>query len=165
LKFLPKPKLYPKAHKSINILGYHFKFIQLLIPETDKYGRAIKFQPQNQYKKSDREPHKYGNGYFCRFHVDVKNLSGVYVLIADNEPLYIGQTCDIYNRFNNSHYGSYGFITPAAPFRQITNCKINKLVLKYFEAHNPIKLYFMQTPEHKEIEKILLSQIKTPYNG
>ena len=89
------------------------------------------------------------------------------MLVDENdEILYIGQTCNLRQRFNNSNYGSYGFITPAACYEggQSTNCKINHLVLKYFEAGTPIRLYFLKTLAHKLVEKELLSEFQTPYN-
>ena len=161
---------YPKAHESHGefiLLGYHFRFVQSLIPETDEQGQALKFYPQELYKhKSHRKLNKFGSGAFCHFSITADNLSGVYLLVADGELLYIGETYNLNQRFNNRSYGSYGFITPAACYEggQITNCKINKLVLKHFEAGNPLRLYFIETEEHKQVERVLLQSFVTPFN-
>ena len=162
-------KQNPKARKQLQdivLLGYRFKFIQSLIPENDEHGRAIKFYPQNEYK-GNRKLHSHGNGAFCRFNINAGNVAGVYLLVSDDELLYIGQTCNLNQRFNNSRLGSYGVITPAACYEggQITNCKINQLVLKYFEEKTSILLYFLPTSQRKEIERFLLSHISTPFNG
>ena len=158
-------KQNPKAHEDIVLLGYRFSFIQSLIPECDKFGHAIKYYPQNEYRRN-RKLHKHGNGAFCRFNINAGNVAGVYLLVSNDELLYIGQTCNINQRFNNSRFGSYGFITPVACYAggQMTNCKINKLVLKYFEERPPIQLYFLPTSRHKEIERFLLSHISTLFN-
>ena len=161
---------YPKAHepqKDIILLEHHFRFIQTLIPENDEHGRVIKFYPQEQYRyKQHRKLHKYGSGAFCRFSVMTDNVSGVYLLVADSALLYIGQTCNLNQRFNNKSYGSYSFITPAACYEggQSTNCKINQLVLRQFEIGQPVLLYFLPTHEHKRIEKELLQHFSTPHN-
>ncbi len=158
-------KQNPKAHEDVVLLGYRFKFIQSLIPETDEQGRAIKFYPQNEYK-GNRKLHRHGNGAFCRFNVNAGNVAGVYLLVCDGELLYIGQTCNLNQRFNNSRFGSYGVITPAACYEggQTTNCKINHLILLQFEMRYPVQLYFLPTLEHKRIEKELLQNFFTLYN-
>ena len=158
-------KQNPKAYEDIVLLGYRFKFIQSLIPETDEQGRAIKFYPQNEYK-GNRKLHRYGNGAFCRFNVNAGNVAGVYLLVCDAELLYIGQTCNLQQRFNDSRFGSYGFTTPAACYEggQSTNCKINQLVLKLFERGLPVNLYFLQTHQHKQIERMLLQHFRTSHN-
>ena len=143
-------------------------FVQLLIPETDEQGQVIKFYPQRRYKyKRDKKLLKQGTGAFCRFSIDAEEDAGVYVMTDENDKiLYIGQTCNLCQRFNNSSYGSYGFITPAACYEggQSTNCKINHLVLQHFEAGRPVLLYFLPTEEHKRVERELLQYFSTPYN-
>lgn len=85
---------------------------------------------------------------------------------GDRNILYIGETRNLRQRFNDSRFGSYGHPTPAACYvgGQSTNLRINKLVLKHFEAGNPLRLYFMPTHEHKRIEKELLQHFHPPYN-
>ena len=110
---------------------------------------------------------KYGAGAFCRFSVEADEVAGVYALTDEKfQVLYIGETCNLYQRFNNKSYGSYGFITPAACYEggQSTNCKINQLVLRYFEKGNPLRLYFMESEFYKQVERELLQCFKTSYN-
>lgn len=85
---------------------------------------------------------------------------------GDRNILYIGETRNLRQRFNNSRFGSYGFITPAACYEggQSTNLRINKLVLKHFETKNLLRLYFMETADHKQVERVLLQTFVTPYN-
>ena len=88
------------------------------------------------------------------------------MLVSSGDVLYVGETCNLHQRFNNSRYGSYGFITPASCYvgGQSTNCKLNHLVLQQFEARLPVLLYFLQTREHKRVEKELLLHFCTLYN-
>lgn len=67
---------------------------------------------------------------------------------------------------NDSRFGSYGFITPAACYEggQTTNCKINQLALRHYETNNPLRLYFMETVDHKQVERVLLQAFVTPFN-
>ncbi|MBR0168189.1 MAG: GIY-YIG nuclease family protein [Synergistaceae bacterium] len=85
---------------------------------------------------------------------------------GDRNILYIGETRNLRQRFNDFRFGSYGFITPPACYKggQSTNLRINKLVLKYFETGKPLRLYFTETADHKKIEKILLQHFITSYN-
>ena len=165
---IPNTAICPKAHKDIVLLGYRFKFVQSLIPETDEQGRAIKFYPQELYRhKNDKKLLKQGTGAFCRFSIDAEEVAGVYLLTdGDDNILYIGETRNLRQRFNNSRFGSYGFISPAACYEggQSTNLRINKLVLKHFETGNPLRLYFMETSHHKQVERVLLQTFVTPYN-
>lgn len=111
--------------------------------------------------------HRFGLGPFCRFLITPLDLAGIYILVAQNEILYIGETCNLNQRFNNRCYGSYGFISPNACYKggQSTNCKINMLVLQQFEIGHSVKLYFLMTAEHKHIERKLLHLYKTPFNS
>ena len=91
----------------------------------------------------------------------------MYLLTDGNRNiLYIGETLNLRQRFNDSRFGSYGFITPAACYEggQSTNCKINQLALKHYETNNPLRLYFMETSNHKQVERVLLQAFVTPYN-
>ncbi len=85
---------------------------------------------------------------------------------GDRNILYIGETRNLRQRFNNSRFGSYGFITPAACYvgGQSTNCTVNRLVLLQFERGHPVQLYFMPTYAHKRIEKELLQHFHPPHN-
>ena len=103
-----------------------------------------------------------GKGAFCRFVIDAEDVPGVYLWIVDGEIIYIGETKNLRKRFNTG----YGNISPRNCYLggQSTNCKMNKVVLEYFEAGKQIKLYFLKTDDYKRVELELLSKISTRYN-
>ena len=94
--------------------------------------------------------------------IDVEDVPGVYLWIVDDEIIYIGETKNLRKRFNTG----YGNISPRNCYLggQSTNCKMNKVVLEYFEAGKQIKLYFLKTNDYKKVELELLSKICTRYN-
>ena len=89
-------------------------------------------------------------------------MPGVYLWVSGEEIIYIGETRDFAKRFNMG----YGNISPRNCFKggQNTNCKMNKIVMKYYEKHVPINLYFLETNEHKKVERELLDHINTKFN-
>ena len=156
-------KTYPKAHNIIDTLilsGYHFLFIKSLIPETDALGHALKFYPQKL--KRGRKLHKFGSGAFCRFHIDVQDVSGVYLWVLDKHILYIGRTKHLSQRFNNG----YGKISASNCYvgGTVTNCRMNKVLLELYEQGKIVSLYFYKTRKYKAVELNLLRTICTPYN-
>ena len=137
-------KIYPKAHNIIDTLilsGYHFLLIKSLIPETDALGHVLKFYPQK--RKRGRKLHKFGSGAFCRFHIDVPNVSGVYLWVLDKQILYIGRTKHLAQRFNNG----YGKISASNCYvgGTITNCRMNKVLLELYEQGKIVSLYFFSS--------------------
>lgn len=151
-----------EKEENINLLGYEFEYIQNLVPYCNEYG-VIRFYPQDGYEKKDTVPLlENGKGAFCRFVIDVEDVPGVYLWIVDDEIIYIGETKNLRKRFNTG----YGNISPRNCYLggQSTNCKMNKVVLEYFEAGKQIKLYFLKTDDYKRVELELLSKICTRYN-
>lgn len=149
--------------KTLEVCGYPFTYIQDLLPDCDSSGKVIKYEPQSRYNNKKILPLlEYGSGAFCRFRIESENYSGVYLWICDDEIIYIGETVSFCNRFNTG----YGNISPRNCFAggQSTNCKMNKVVLEYFEQGKRISLYFYPTAEHKRLEKELLNRIATKYN-
>jgi len=146
----------------INLLGHKFEFIQRIVPYCNEQG-VIKFYPQDDYENKNTVPLlENGKGAFCRFVIDVEDVPGVYLWIVDDEIIYIGETKNLRKRFNTG----YGNISPRNCYLggQSTNCKMNKVVLEYFEAGKQIKLYFLKTDDYKRVELELLSKICTRYN-
>lgn len=151
-----------KKEKAINLLGYEFEFIQNIVPYCNKHG-VIRFYPQEDYENKNNVPLlENGKGAFCRFVIDAEEVPGVYLWIVDDEIIYIGETKNLRKRFNTG----YGNISPRNCYLggQSTNCKMNKVVLEYFEAGKQIKLYFLKTDDYKRVELELLSKICTRYN-
>ena len=146
----------------INLLGHKFEFVQRIVPYCNEQG-AIKFYPQDDYENKNTVPlSENGKGAFCRFEIDAEDVPGVYLWIVDDEIIYIGETKNLRKRFNTG----YGNISPRNCYLggQSTNCKMNKVVLEYFEAGKQIKLYFLKANDYKKVELELLSKICTRYN-
>lgn len=153
---------HPSDDKQITVGKYTFRFIQRLIPDCEN-GKVIKFYPQKEYNNKDNLPLAYhGKGAFCHFSINAPSTSGVYVWVAGDNIIYIGETQNLAQRFNMG----YGNISPRNCYvgGQSTNCKMNKIVMEYYEKHTPIELYFYETAQYKQIEIELLRRYKTKYN-
>ena len=150
------------APAEVKVRGYRFQFVQTLIPECEN-GRIRKFYPQKRYDNRDHLPlNAYGSGAFCRFTIEAEAVPGVYLWISQGKILYIGETVNLQQRFNMG----YGNISPRNCYAngQVTNCKMNKVVMEYFQKGHPIQLYFYETADHKNTELDLLNRIYTKYN-
>lgn len=146
------------------VCGYTFAFLQNIEPKTNADGSVFEYSPQERYaKKKSSTLHEHGNGSFCDFAFDkAKKEAGVYLWVCDGEILYIGETKNMRKRFSSE----YGHISPRKCYRggQSTNCKMNNVALEHAKQGKNIAIYFLATDKHKQIEKELLTQIKTPYN-
>lgn len=67
------------------------------------------------------------------------------------------------DRFSSKGYGN---ISPRICYKggQSTNVKMNKVVVSCFKNNKIIKIYYLLSKDHKEIEKYLLKNIKTKCN-
>lgn len=154
----PEEKILPV----VSVRGYAFRFIASLVPDCEN-GHIIKNYPQKPYDNGKYLPlNAYGSGAFCHFTIQAGAVPGVYLWISRGEILYIGETVNLQQRFNMG----YGNISPRNCYMngQVTNCKMNKVVMEYFQNGHPIQLYFYETKDHKKVELDLLSQIYTKYN-
>lgn len=150
-----------KKDWQIMICGYPFRFIQRLVPDCAE-GKVVKYYPQNRYNNRDQLAlNCHGQGAFCRFSVDAPSAPGVYLWVVEGEIIYIGEAVNLASRFKD-----YGRISPRNCFfkGRSTNCKMNKVVMEYYEKHTPIDLYFHETENHKQLELVLLRQYHTKYN-
>ena len=149
-------------HCILNVLEYEFQFVQQLIPECEN-GMIKEYAPQKQYANHEHLPvGPYGSGTFCRFSIRTPVAPGVYLWVVAGEIIYIGETTNLLNRFNNG----YGNISPRNCYigGQSTNCKMNKVVMEYYKKGQVIDLYFLPTEDYKQIELSLLRRIHTKYN-
>lgn len=150
--------------KSIcEVHGYQFQFVQSIEPKRDETGTVIEYLPQDSYNnRNNLYLSKEGKGPFCKFSIDCPPKSGVYLMIVNNEIIYIGETSNLSQRFNQG----YGDISPRNCFigGQTTNCKMNATLLNYFKNKQKVDLFFYETNDYKEIELKLLRKIKTKYN-
>ena len=148
---------------SIDNDNYEFQYIQDLVPECENGQLKVVNHSESEYK--DYPKNRYGEKEYCSFKIDYeKNISGVYLWVIDNKIIYIGETDDFAERFNIG----YGNISPynCTIKGQVTNCKMNNVVLELFRKNNKIvHLYFMPAANYKAIEEKLLSNIKTEYNS
>ena len=82
--------------------------------------------------------------------------------MVGGEIIYMGETVNLAKRFNMG----YGNISPRNCFvgGQSTNCKMNKVVMEYYEKCMPIDLYFYETADNKKVELTLLRRYNAKYN-
>lgn len=151
----------------MKIGNYGFVYIETIRPLADNNGKILKFRPQEKYdNKKGIELHIDGNGEFCKFKLEkAENAGGVYafVLHDENKPIYIGKTVDLKRQFNTG----YGNISPRKCFKsgQITNCKMNKVVLNCYSNGKSIDIYFLKTADCKNIKSELLNELNPIYNA
>ena len=152
-----------KNSDAIKVCGYDFLYVQDLEPERDGNGKVIEYAPQSEYSnKNGKSLHNYGSGMFCKFSINAGQVPGVYLWVVDDEIIYIGETVELRRRFNTG----YGTISPRNCYvgGQVTNCKMNKVVLELSKIGKTVKLYFFNTNNYKQVELELLNAINTQYN-
>ena len=147
-----------------SLLDYDFQEISSIIPEIDENGVPIEYNPKSDYNNTDNRPiHAYGNGPFCRFGIPAfLHKTGVYVILLDDKPTYVGECEDLAKRWNMG----YGNISPRNCFTggQPTNCRINSLILCSYKAGSKINLIFFQTNNRFEIERDLITKLEPEWN-
>lgn len=164
-RVIPKQKIsivQIEENNPMTVCGYPFRFIQQLIPACNN-DEVIKYYPQKDYHNTANLPLlHHGKGAFCRFSINAPAVAGVYIWVVENEIIYIGETSNLATRFNRG----YGSISPRNCFvgGQSTNCKMNKVVMEYYERHTPVNLYFYETKHYKQVELELLCHCHTKYN-
>jgi len=147
------------------ISGISFQYVCEIIPELDKNGIPKEYLPQSDYKNKSNIPlHGYGDGSFCRFKVpnSCVKKSGVYIILIDGIPKYVGKCKNLRMRFNTG----YGNISPRNCYKggQQTNCRINNLVLKTYKNGTRIELLFFETEDRINIERTLIEKLNPEWN-
>lgn len=158
----PPTQTITTSFKKMHVCGYEFIYAQSLIPELENKNPVL-YYPEKNYDNLKNLPLLYhGRGPFCRFSVNLPPVSGVYLWVLRQEIVYIGEAVDLRRRFNMG----YGNISPRNCYLggQSTNCKMNKVVLKAFQAGTPVDLFYLPTSEYKQVELQLLRSIRTKYN-
>jgi hypothetical protein len=149
---------------SQNIAGYQFREICTIIPELDVTGIPVECMPQSKYKNLSNLPlHQYGKGPFCRFGIpSFLHQTGVYAVLVDEKPKYIGECEDLAKRWNMG----YGNISPRNCFEggQPTNCKINNLILNTCKSGSRITLLFHSTNNRFEVESNIIGELSPDWN-
>lgn len=146
------------------ILGeYLFTYICRIVPNCDETGTIRQFYPQLQYENLKQYTlHKWGEGSFCHFCIPIAKkpaLAGVYILIVDNQPVYVGECANLVTRFNSG----YGHISPRNCYQRgrSTNCRINNLIYRSVVAGQKIDLWFKDTNNRKDVEASLIQILQT----
>jgi hypothetical protein len=144
---------------------YDFAEVCSLEPIKGVDGKTMEFMPQERYANSNGlSLNRYGDGPFCQFGIPSSwtGKAGVYMLLVDGNPRYIGECQDLFARFNLG----YGIISPRKCYKggQETNCRINSLILKATNNGCSIDLVFHETNNRIEIEQELISHLNPPWN-
>jgi hypothetical protein len=151
---------------SVNLLGYSFTLVQELEPNRSANGQIRQYMPHVLYSKwQTAKLHKYGIGPFCRLFISRSwyGASGVYALFDTQQLLYIGQCKDLAQRYNTG----YGTISPRNCYEggQLTNCKINSMILRKYLNGDRVFLYFCRTDDYNSLEHMLIEKFQPLYNG
>lgn len=143
--------------------GFSFRFICKINPKKDNHGNFEEFFPQLRYEKQQKKLHKYGKGPFCKFSIPSRlNEEGVYLLLIDEKPVYVGECESFSNRWNTG----YGNISPRACYEggQSTNCRINNLILTAKKNSSNVELYFFEIFDRFGLEADLIQHVKPNWN-
>jgi hypothetical protein len=149
----------------ISIWGIEFQKMTDILPESDKQGKIIQYQPQERYNNAENLPlNKYGHGSFCKFKIsrEYSGKIGVYILSVNDKVRYVGETDDLEKRYNMG----YGNISPRNCYLggQQTNCRINKLILEEKLQSSVITLYFTETENRFDVEHYLILKLNPDWN-
>lgn len=146
------------------IEGTQFHYVCNIIPLCID-GSPKEFMPQSRYENKRNLPlNKHGNGSFCKFKIPNEyKKRGVYSILVNDYPKYIGECENLSKRFNAGH----GNISPKNCYKggQSTNCKVNKLILNTYKKGSKIELFFYETSNRFEIEETLIRKMKPLWNG
>jgi len=137
---------------------YTFEYICDIVPRLEA-GKLFKHNPASRYlNRRKLKTHDHGQKQFCHFKIlnDDHTIRepGVYAITVDGETKYIGRCVNLKKRFN----AGYGQISPRNCFigGQLTNCRINNLILQSSEEQKIVKLYFCKNARYKEMESEIL---------
>ena len=142
-----------------------FEKVCEIIPIKNNNGKAIEFFPAKKYQNVKNLPlNKYGNGPFCKFEIGnkFKKHAGVYIILLDGKPVYVGECDNLASRYNTG----YGNISPRNCFQggQNTNCRINSKILTLYNDGHSFELRFLKTQNRFEIEYKLIKQLHPEWN-
>lgn len=138
------------------ICGYDFKFIETINPEKDADGKLKTIK----HNLPESEIHRFGGLEYCYFNVEeAQGKSGVYALVVDDEPVYIGCTYNLAVRWSREQYGKIREGECKRKNGLLTNCNVNAYICGAVKENKECKLYFYETQDYKKIEsEIIKSQ-------
>ncbi len=136
--------------------GYDFDFLAWIEPALSDDGSVALFDFDAQLEQR----HRYGAGPFCRFKVPAPKASGVYLIVADETPVYVGRAANLKQRWQG-----YGRISPynVRPEGRHTNCRINAAILQGVLAEAALSVWLRETPDYVAVEADLLA-CRLPWN-
>ncbi|MBN1274249.1 MAG: GIY-YIG nuclease family protein [Candidatus Aminicenantes bacterium] len=143
--------------------GFYFVYeIKTKLNENDEIKEYF---PQKQYQNwQNAKIHKYGRGPFCRFSIpkEYQKRSGVYLLVKDNIPIYVGECEDLTRRYNIG----YGLISPRSCYEggQQTNCRINNLILEAKKKGERMDLFFVESENRFALEDKWIYEFRPNWN-
>ena len=144
----------------MNIYGFNFDFICDLAPE-NAGGAAVSDLPR---KDSRIDSAERGHHSCCRFRIPAGRANrGVYVLTVGNELRYVGSCQSLADRFDDSDNQS--------PRRKQTGdargraSRIDRHILAEARKGRVVKLWFLESSCHKQIERIFRRDMRCPWNG
>lgn len=144
--------------------GVEFRKIIDFDLDREPDGSIRLFEPQSRYDNyAGLKLNRYGSGPFCRFKIPSDlPLSGVYAILRNEIPIYVGECENLSRRFN---YG-YGLISPRNCFKrgQETNCRINGSMLREIQAGHALHLYFHPCECYKQLEAQLRRDLTPQWN-
>ena len=143
---------------------FEFELIGQIEPRRADDGSVHRFMPQQRFaNRKGLALNKYGEGPFCKFSIVYrKACSGVYAILIDGEPRYIGECANLVSRFNTG----YGNISLRNCFKggQETNCRVNNLIYRAASENREIALWFFETANYKVMEGAMRSALKLAWN-
>lgn len=157
------PKTISSSSSKLSLNKTVFEYICHIHPEM-KNGHVQTYYPQSGYANSrGLSLHRYGHGPFCRFQIPRSFAGkGVYSLAVNRKVMYIGECQNLSDRFNNG----YGTIHPRNCYAggQPTNCRINNLIFEECSKGSDVVLYFIESKNRKDLEKMLIAKYSPDWN-
>lgn len=149
----------------LTVGNYNFVYVCEINPKLDSNLQILELLPQDRYEnKKNLRLNKYGKGPFCKFSIDRKysGKSGVYVISINDVIQYVGECDDFFKRFGMG----YGNISPRNCFEggQLTNCRINSIILNAIKSNNSVHLFFLETNDRFKIEHELILDLNPVWN-
>lgn len=143
---------------------YNFEWAAQIRPEMDDKGAVQPFQPHLAYANPQNLAlHPFGEGPFCKFRIPSnKQDGGVYLLLANDTPVYIGECTNLATRFNHG----YGAISPRDCYTggRPTQCRINNLIYTALKARQNVEVWFHKSAKRSATATELIKMLRTPWN-
>jgi 5-methylcytosine-specific restriction protein A len=142
--------------------GHTFRRIGDLCLAKGSDGEIVQYRHE---LPTGTRPNRHAAGPFCAFELpEASPEAGVYAFVVREVVKYIGECEALDRRFGSAGYGRIAARNCHSD-GQSTNCKINGLVLKTYQAGDSVTIWFMPTADRKLVESQLVSRLAPPWNG